>query len=137
MNNKIARARIKELIYQLKRKVFPGMKRVIVSFNTSKADYFMVTLDIPFLPAWITVHKSVFKMNESAILGCIMHELVHIAFPKIKEEREIDKKVVELGYAKELYELVKFHDSKREKYTKGDGLTKRELQKILKQQTRI
>lgn len=121
---------IRDLVKSTKKEVFPRIKSVFVVFRYRKSDFFMSVVDFPLL-AIIFVHKSVFQMNQLAIKGCILHELAHVAYPKL-DERNIDRKVVELGYAKELYELVKHHDSERKAYTKEDGLTKRELKKLVK-----
>jgi hypothetical protein len=89
-----------------------------------------------------------------AIEGCLAHEIAHIAidfkfgpvrrwihrqlyfnFKKYQtfDERQKDLLVVQRGYAEHLLEFVKYADSKHEDYTSEDGLTRAELEALLKQ----
>ena len=94
-------------------------------FFTKSDDLFMATIKFPFFYV-LLIDKEVFKMNDKAITGCLVHELCHIENWDLSE-REIDVKVISKGYGWELYEFLKYHDSIYEKYNKKDGLTKKEV----------
>ena len=109
----------------------------------------MQTLALPYVlqkiinVGVIHIHKSALKMPEAAFIGCLAHELEHIAdiyASKVyfgapsTSEREIDSRVIQRGLGEELLALVTHHDSIYEKYEKEDGLTKKEIKKILKRQ---
>lgn len=99
-------------------------------FYTKSDDLFMATLKFPFFYV-LLVDKEVLNMNDRAITGCLVHELCHIENWNLSE-RDIDLMVINKGYGWELYEFLKYHDSIYEKYNKKDGLTKKEILKILK-----
>lgn len=121
---------LKQLKNELIYKSFPSLKRSwIVFIKISSDSMFMGLLKIQFIPIGIIlVDKECFKMNKLAITGCLAHELAHMAYPKLNE-REIDQKVIDLGYGKELLEFIKYHDKYFENYSKEDGLTRKEVKR--------
>ena len=112
-------------------KDFNGLRKPFIFFVNRK-DIFMATLKLPFLYV-LFVDKEVFKMNDMAISGCLVHELCHIAKWSFRDdEREIDQMVIDKGFGWELYEFLKYHDSIYENYNRKDGLTKKEVLRQLK-----
>lgn len=90
------------------------------------------------------------KLSDSAFNGVLSHELIHIIeyikypfWSSIKNllytipsfetyfERNTDKEVLRRGYGENLLEFIKYHDKHYKKYNSKDGLTQKELKKIL------
>jgi len=110
----------------------------------------------------IRVDKSLKKAPEKVVYGLVAHEIAHVyrknssrygslitlinAFKKSKKkglkkvfkkcateyERDVDRLVVERGYGPYLLAFVEYPNKRRKKYKKKDGLTARELRKMLK-----
>lgn len=112
---------------------FKGIRKPYIWF-LDRDDIFMATFNFLFFYALI-VDKEVFKMNDMAITGCLVHELCHIKNWSYKDdERETDQMVIDMGYGVELYEFLKYHDRHYVKYKNKDGLTKKEVFKKIKKQ---
>jgi hypothetical protein len=100
----------------------------------------------------ISLDKKLEKAKPEVIKGVLAHELAHILDdeclgtlasdlrdimyffnPKIRTyiERKTDMAVLKRGYGPELLAFVKYHDKRRKKYTFEDGLTKKEIKKLL------
>ena len=102
----------------------------------------------------VYVDKSLKKAPEKVVKGGLAHEAAHIyrdykrnvfsrALDSVRyavdikkqetrNEREADMLVVKRGYGEELLAFLKYHDKRRKKHKKKDGLTVKELKKILK-----
>jgi len=112
-------------------KHFPELlsKNINLIFPESKKDYYMQVSRIFFIHM-LNVDRSVAKMPKEAMIGCLVHELCHI-LNWDNNERETDTLVIQRGFGKYLLEFVKYHNSKFEKYTKKEGLSKKEIKQLL------
>ena len=127
---------------------FPKLKRVSIHVEILKTDDYMAATAYmyPFPIAKIKISKSDFnKMSSEAFTGLIIHELCHIEDDlnlgvksifslnqQSKTERRVDMMVIEKGYGKNLLALMKYHNKHYEKYDKEDGLTRNEIEQLLK-----
>jgi hypothetical protein len=120
--------------YKIKEIIIQDFKRLKMPFiiYVNRDNLFMCSIKLPLSINILLVDKEVFNMNDNAIIGCLVHELCHFENWNIKSERDIDRMVIKKGYGRQLYEFLKYHDSIYEKYTKKDGLTKKEIQVELK-----
>ena len=106
----------------------------------------------------LDVSRGLRKAEPQILRGCLAHELAHIAkerkmgslrsyfdtklyntFAKYqtKDERETDMDVIKRGFAVDLLAFVKYADKRREKYTKDDGLTKKEIKQFLNRDSKV
>jgi uncharacterized hydantoinase/oxoprolinase family protein len=131
----------KDLIEQY----FPELKDVFITFKkVSKTDYF-ASVSGSRNNYHINYHRKLLKGSKAAIKGCLAHELQHIVeFRKhslirrlinrlqtSKTERRIDTAVVSRGLGKELLAFQRFHDKYYEPYDESDGLTRKEIKRLL------
>lgn len=125
----MTRQEFRRLVADTRKSIFPNKILFPIILFVKRDDFFMATAAIPIFPI-LLVDREVFKMNDDAITGCLLHELCHMAYPW-RSERRIDQTVINIGYGRHLYEFYKYHDHKYERYTKKDGLTKKEILKQL------
>lgn len=116
-----------------------------VFFSKKKEDFYMAMLIFPRL---LIIDKSTLKFPVDAFKGCLAHEFAHISIIKrlslfekvtyffgiLDKERSVDLLVLEKGLGNELLAFHNFHEKKFRKYNKKDGLTRKEIEKILKQE---
>lgn len=100
----------------------------------------------------IVIDESLGMAKYDVLKGVIAHEIGHIyddvhrnLFREIcqilqmglgkyvtKTEREVDMLVVKRGFGEQLYAFLKYADRRRHAYEKEDGLTLKEVKKLLK-----
>ncbi|SUX48720.1 hypothetical protein [Chryseobacterium indoltheticum] len=125
---------------------FTNINRKLISLEIKKNDsYFMATINNKIL-----VSTDCSNLNKKALIGVLAHELVHmseyqkspikdllrrflynIPFYRTKLERNIDLEVIQRGLGEYLLEFLEYHDKHYKKYNKTDGLTKKEVTKLL------
>lgn len=133
---------------------FPTLKKEKIYFLFHKEkDSFAYTIGLPYIGYRLYFSKKDYKkMTSNQIKGVLSHELSHIIYDKkrgllityfgnifyrfnskslTKEERKVDKIAIEHGCAKYLIDFYTYHDKKYKKYKKKDGLTKKEIRKII------
>lgn len=120
----------KQLLKDVIRSSFPEIKRTPVVIFVDRDDLFMGVTKV-FGIFILAVDKEALKMPEDAIKGCLAHELCHVANWKEQSEREIDRMVINKGFAQELHAFLKWHDARYKSYKKKDGLTRKEVKKFL------
>lgn len=128
-----------KIIYKLKEKFFPSLrgKKIYISYFSGKK-YSGAAFWI--LPFWrmIFINKKR-KFSDNQLIGLFVHELGHFevyqkrgwllfwfvellywTFPRFreKEEKNVDRKIIQKGYAKEYYSLVKEFYNKKLKSSK-------------------
>lgn len=149
------RMKANTILDSLINKHFKELKSVLITIEKEKSNDSIaaVSMQVYKKQFVIFIDNDFSKLSINAKQACLVHELCHIRdfmrrnifsilYDTImcdiskkyltKIERNIDMQCVELGYAQGLLELVKFHDNIYENYDEKDGLTKKELKKILK-----
>ena len=134
---------------------FQSLKNENIKFVLNKQkDSFAYKEGFRLIGYTISFSKKDYKqMTTDQIRGVLSHELSHILHEinqgsittyfnnilymlsakfKTKEERIVDKLVIDRGCGRYLLELIKYNDKHYDKYTESDGLTKKEVKKILK-----
>lgn len=107
---------------------FPKAKRVFI-VKTKKEDFYMAVLDLKII-RFLFVDKVCKKMPEAALRGILAHELAHIQYPTLKE-KEIDRKIVELGFKADLIAFHKWHNKRYPRYDKTDDrLTLKQVKRL-------
>lgn len=129
----MTKGEFKKKVREIIQKDFKGVRNPFVVFVSRQEDMFMATIKIPYVVYFLFVDEEVFQMNDKAIIGCLVHELNHMANWAF-DEREIDQMVIDKGYGWDLYEFLKYHDNIYVRYNKEDGLTKKEVLRQLKQE---
>lgn len=144
------KAKIESLIVEL-RPLFPELDKVDITVKVKKkTDYLMAITSNPIKKnAILKIDWFLRKASEEALKGCLAHELIHIGddikngvfgfiINAVKNrhfnaslERKVDLEVINRGLGNELLEFQKFHDKYFEKYNESDGLTKKEIKRIL------
>ena len=140
----MSETKAENIIYTTASDYFPEIKvsRLRVDFVKGK-DYYMAVA-ILFL-YHLKIDKLSLKLSKSAFRGCVGHELAHIVlhqktniFKRIftgnetREERETDLLVIEKGLGPDLLQFHIEHNKKFKSYKADEGLTKKEIKKILK-----
>lgn len=142
-------SKVNNFVIETIAKYFPEIKKGEVKIHyIYKSDFYMA------MSWWIThyvlvIDKSTLKFSESAFKGCLAHELSHIidfkksniitrfkkAFASTEnteEERAADLEVINRGLGKELLQFHEEHNKLYKSYKETEGLTKREIKRILK-----
>ena len=132
MNNE----RYEKLAKNLVREKFPTLKKSGIKIINLKNDFSGAAIYLPFIRVIAINYKRFDKADEDVVIGLLAHELCHFEiFKKIgwwnyfvygfkywvlasdkwrtKSENEVDKLVIEKGYAKQLYEVKKFTNKNR------------------------
>ncbi len=137
--------RFRRLLNLVIKKGFPELKWYFINLHLSKSsDFFMATRGI-FILHQIIIDKELKKCSDEIIIGCFAHELSHILkdslFDTIKmahnekylieRERENDLEVIRRGFGSELLKFIQYHNSKYKNYKKEDGLTEKEIKKLI------
>lgn len=146
---------MKELDFLLNN-YFQELKRVSIYFKlTKQKDSFASMIQLPFKNYIIYFSKKDYdKMNSNQIKGVLAHELAHIYdnekrgfFKSLKEtitylffdrsklavmERRVDMIAIDKGCGEYLLSFMKYHDKRYKKYNKNDGLTKKEIKKLIR-----
>ncbi|HYE68027.1 MAG TPA: hypothetical protein VEA58_05405 [Anaerovoracaceae bacterium] len=138
---------IESITDKLIRDYYPELKGIVIRVKLKKGKgFFMQTYLVPyfmyiFLGYRIEIHKSALKMSKESFIGCLGHELEHIAYQHTmrsgffdasdQDERVIDQRLIDRGLGKNLFAFLKHHNSKYKKYKKKDGLTEKEVEKQL------
>lgn len=118
-----------------------------ISIIVTKSDDFFMAQNKNLL----LVSKDCANLNDSALTGLLAHELIHfidynkspfidflknlmyqIPFFETKFERAVDLQVVKRGFGRNLLHFLKYHDKHYKKFTEKDGLTKSEIQNLIK-----
>jgi hypothetical protein len=127
-----------------------GHKRIRYRFVAGRHfDYYMAVRWVVF-EYRIYLEKEILQFSSEAFTGCMAHELAHI-IKSIKkpllvdfwefltrsknensEERDADILVVERGLGKALLQFHQEHGKNYKSYIASEGLTKREIKKLLK-----
>ena len=125
---------IRQKIREMKYNHFPELlkKRIFIIFVEGE-DFYMAVQKFWIFGYLLFVDLSMFEAPRSAIIGCLAHELSHILDLGIRDERKIDQIVIDRGFGKHLYELIKHNNRFYRKYKKKHGLTKKEVRKQLKE----
>ncbi|WP_199119903.1 hypothetical protein [Pedobacter sp. ASV28] len=115
----------------------------------SQFDFYMATAKTLF-GYRIEVESEILQFSEEAFSACLAHEYAHItldgksSFPKrlmwflgwvqedMEEERQADLLIVQKGLGKSLMAFHRQHDKKYEAFNKKEGLSKKEIRKLLK-----
>lgn len=138
--------RINSALEFLIEKSFKNVNRKLISLEIKKVDsYFMATINNKIL-----VSTDCSKLNKKALIGVLAHELVHVLeyqksprkdllrrflynIPSYRTEleRSIDLEVIQRGFGECLLEFLEYHDKHYKKYNETDGLTKKEVTKLL------
>lgn len=124
------KSRINELVKDIRKKHFPGIRYVII-IHQKKTDYYMAQVALPFGRV-LYVDRICKKMPADAVKALIVHELAHRLFD---DERACDRKVIELGYANELLSFHDWHNTKFKRYKKSEGLTRKEIADLMRKQS--
>jgi predicted SprT family Zn-dependent metalloprotease len=133
---------IRQLIKEVKKKYFRTL--IVFVVFTKKRSYYMAAKAIPLGIGILFVDRSCKKMPSKAIIGILVHEFCHLkkdrywfwnhtqnAVSKQEDERLIDMEVIKLGYGENLLAFHKWHNKKYKRYTKKDGLTASQIERIL------
>ncbi|MGV8162885.1 MAG: hypothetical protein ACP5N2_06160 [Candidatus Nanoarchaeia archaeon] len=135
---------------------YPELRNVFIDtkYFKSKDAYFEFTRNSRY-SYLIEVDKSMKHVDRLIVVGGLAHELSHISkeiklnfllssleyvifkiSPRYEtyDERKTDEDVVKRGYLVELLKFTKYANRGREHYNDSDGLTVKELKKILKNQ---
>ncbi len=128
------------------KKSFINVNRKLISLEIKNVDsYFMGTRNNKIL-----VSTDCSKLNNEALIGVLAHELVHvleyqespikdflrrflynIPYYRTKIERRIDLEVIHRGFGEYLLKFLEYHDKHYKRYNETDGLTKKEVKKLL------
>jgi hypothetical protein len=130
---------------------FPELKakRIKFSFVSGKEyDFYMAVKYVLFDPR-IIIEREILTFSKSAFSGCLGHELAHIVIDSKKsifrrllnvfigdsdsstEERLADLLSIERGLGDALIQFHTEHEKDYKRYKPSEGLTKREIKKIL------
>jgi hypothetical protein len=146
-------------VHELVRRSFSGLSDLEISCRvTDTAEDFLAGIRWNFTdPPKIVITFSaedVNQMSDSALVGCIVHELCHAEYDRAlspelfaandekyasdpefrsRHEREIDLAVIQKGYGQELLALQTYHNEHYDPYQPSDGLTPEETESILNQ----
>lgn len=143
---------LQEILNSVKSNGFSDLHVVIsVEYVKSKDAYF--SYERNERKYHIEADKKMKKAPLEVVEGGLAHELAHIerdsklgfferredirkyndsAEYRKEDERETDMLVIQKGYGKQLLEFIKYHNKRRRKYKKKDGLTKKEIKKLIK-----
>lgn len=113
---------IKKQIAEFRRKQY--LWPVIIVYER-KTNYYMAVYHGWFFHI-LFVDSLCQKMPESSIKYLIAHELMHCVEPMLTE-REVDMKVIEIGFKEEIISFHEWHNERFRKYKKKDGLTLSEI----------
>lgn len=134
-------------VYRIARDHFPEIDsgRLRISF-AKKKDYYMALIWHLYYYR-LSIDAQALKFSDLAFGGCVAHELSHILilkrlgfFARIKqwksrdsasEERAADLLAMERGFGKALLAFHQEHNKKYRSYNGDEGLTKREIKKLL------
>lgn len=118
--------RVKQCAKDLK-PLFPRVWWVWV-YTAHKADYYMAVSQ--FWPyTFLGVDRVCRKMPDNVIKYLVAHEFAHVQYPRFSE-REVDLKLIEMGFKEGVITFHKWHNKKYMKYKKKDGLTLKEINKL-------
>ena len=130
---------------------FPELKskRIKYSFVSGKGyDFYMAVKYVLFDPR-IIIEREILAFSKNAFSGCLAHELAHIVIDLKKsifrrlldvfigasespsEERQADLLTIERGLGNTLIQFHKEHEKDYKRYKPSEGLTRREIKKIL------
>ena len=119
------KTRIEHYVKEIK-PLFPRVRWVWV-YTTHKTDFYMAVRQVwPYTLVW--VDRVCRKMPDNVIKYLIAHEFAHVQYPQYNE-RDIDIKLIELGFKDDLIAFHKWHNKKYRKYRKKDGLTLSKIKK--------
>ena len=130
---------------------FPELqsKRINYVFVSGKKhDYYMAVLWLIFSYR-VLIEKEVLKFSRQAFTGCLAHEFAHLVIEAKKsffrrlweplagtrkegEERSADMLAIERGCGEAVLQFNKEHEKEYEAYVASEGMTKREIKKMLK-----
>jgi hypothetical protein len=122
---------------------FPELRYHIIMLRFIKTKhFFMATSGFLFIHI-IFIDKRLKKCTDDVVTGIMAHELVHISQDSFWKdllyrksitdmERATDMQVIKRGYGKQLLAFIQYHNKIYKKYKKADGLTEKEIIKILK-----
>lgn len=156
LKTKKSQALIKKLFTSLEKckPAFPDVDFSTIRFVVLKSDDFHMATSrkLPWAKQYIYESISCKNMPIDALIGCIAHELQHIVllskssvitrflYPirtaftnNTKEERAVDRQIVALGFGRQLLAFHKWHNQHFDKYNEGDGLTSKEIKRMLRQ----
>ncbi len=132
---------------------FPELKNITITAKYKKLKNSFMQVEYESETEYIIqIDTSLEGVNKDIMLGGIAHEIAHVfrnvcsnflgtiisgvmyrisSKYRTRDERETDLLVVERGFGKQLLAFLKYNDKYYYAYTESDGLTVKELKKIL------
>ena len=142
--------RLNRILRRLVLRSFPGLRLVPIRISWGANDEFLYyTLEREGCA--IGVHECLRNAPTLVVRGGIVHELCHIdadlklgpyqrqlawdrysnsRFSRMREERAIDRRVLELGYGRDLLAFIRFAYRLGYGFTREQGLTFPEIQRV-------
>lgn len=135
-------------------KSFPTLQPLQITIHLEKNDSCLARVHFPYRKIWLS-KWDVERMGVLAMTGVLAHELMYMevargfhwliqlfnifavgfsARLRAAEERRIDTLVVKRGYGAELLASCTYHDRYYKAYGDSDGLTIREISKLMQEQ---
>ena len=123
----------------------------IISFYTVSSDHYLESEKKNRYLYEISVDRSLMEVPKEVIVGGLAHEIAHISmelrrnfiintidtllcmvpFYSTFDERRTDRLVIQRGFGSELLSFIEYCNETRENYNRLDGLTEKEIRKIL------
>ena len=132
---------------------FPELasKRIKYVFVAGKEHGYYMAVQWLIIGYRIYIEKRILKFSPEAFTGCLAHELAHLVLDsreslwgrlwaiatgkssdETAEERNADLLAIDRGFGKALLQFHQEHDKKYVAYNASEGMTKREIKKMLK-----
>lgn len=129
MKDKSFKYLIGEIVRDVKAKHFPHLPRTFILFK-KRQDYYMSIRVLPFGFSLLEVDCYCMKFDRTILEALVCHEFGHFDF--WDSEREADLTVIRCGYGEGLRKFHKQHNKEFKSYKKHEGLTLKEIEKIIK-----